>query len=254
MKKYGVIYVVTNSVNGKQYVGQTTSSVSRRWRCVETSKSLLGNAVRKYGRKSFVFKEVAEAESKKMLDCLEQKWIFELKTIAPDGYNLTSGGYSVGMFSEITKSKMSATRLNKLATDIDFRAAVVARAILIGKDKDASEKRSKSFKKFWSNPENKKNMSASIRAGHNTPQAKTNFSKAHKATWADPDYKAHMSATHKAISSEKRERMRLASKAARQNPEVRAERSRLAKAMWADPSFRAKIADTKALSRAARQA
>ena len=248
-KSYGVVYLVTNSVNGKQYVGQTTGSVSRRWSRAETSRSLLGAAFRKYGRESFVFKEVAKAGDRKTLDRLEQKWIAKLKTIAPDGYNLTTGGNSVGLYCEQSKKKMSETRKNMWA-DPDRRKELAS----IGDYRQPSEDHSESMKKIWSDPKRKRKYSAAIRAGQNTQQAKENFSKAHKATWSDPDYKARMSAVHKAMSPDKREALRLASKAARQRPEVKAERSRLAKAMWADPAFRSKIAETKAQLRAARTA
>ena len=31
MKPYGIIYKITNKVNGKCYIGQTTKSLSDRW-------------------------------------------------------------------------------------------------------------------------------------------------------------------------------------------------------------------------------
>ncbi|MCK4454676.1 GIY-YIG nuclease family protein, partial [Candidatus Parcubacteria bacterium] len=57
-----LIYIATNRVNGKQYVGQTTLTLERRKR-THIWKSLVGgcsgyfyNAIRKYGQKNFVWK------------------------------------------------------------------------------------------------------------------------------------------------------------------------------------------------------
>jgi predicted GIY-YIG superfamily endonuclease len=50
----GIVYKLTNKLNGKVYVGQTKNTVERRVRShVKTKRSLIGKAIRKYGIESF---------------------------------------------------------------------------------------------------------------------------------------------------------------------------------------------------------
>lgn len=102
---YGVIYVVTNTVNGKQYVGQTTKTAEQRWKG-HTSKSsncrALWNAIQKYRVESFTLGVVGTGSDKQDLDAKESEWVAKLGTMAPNGYNLTTGGDSGGSWSQET--------------------------------------------------------------------------------------------------------------------------------------------------------
>lgn len=92
------IYLVTNTVNGKKYVGQTSQKVSKRWtnHCSVANKrasSYFSNAIRKNGRNNFTVETVAEIETREWSDYLESMWILCLGTFDPKvGYNLTTGG------------------------------------------------------------------------------------------------------------------------------------------------------------------
>jgi group I intron endonuclease len=98
---YGIIYCITNTVNGKQYVGQTKNSFSTRWRYhLYYAKNKLGtsifhNAITKYGKEAFVSEELATCNTQKELDKREIFFITELKTKTPFGYNLTAGGNGI---------------------------------------------------------------------------------------------------------------------------------------------------------------
>jgi len=113
MTTYGIIYVVTNTINGKQYVGQTTKSLEKRW-SGHTSGSVghcraLWGAIRKYGKESFTLTSVDVGSSKIELDHAEMRWVERLNTVAPNGYNLTIGGGSVGKHSLETIEKRRQT-------------------------------------------------------------------------------------------------------------------------------------------------
>ena len=63
---YGEVYVVTCSINGKQYVGQTTQGAEKRWvtHCGDTKAGrgfLLSRAIRKYGLENFTMRVEATA-------------------------------------------------------------------------------------------------------------------------------------------------------------------------------------------------
>ena len=82
------IYLVTNTINGKQYVGQTITKYSKLGH---------GHAVRdaykKYGRKHFTYETIVSGISCEMfLDYAEKFWIDKLNTVVPNGYNLETGG------------------------------------------------------------------------------------------------------------------------------------------------------------------
>ena len=55
-KPFGVVYLITNTVNGKVYVGQTINGLSKRWKGHKNdvrngSQNPLHRAIRKYGER-----------------------------------------------------------------------------------------------------------------------------------------------------------------------------------------------------------
>lgn len=92
------IYVITNKVNNKQYVGKTIQSVKERFK-EHKYRSKYGThnhlplyaAIAKYTIDNFTIEQKEEVEIN-LLDDRESFWIKELNTLAPNGYNLTLGG------------------------------------------------------------------------------------------------------------------------------------------------------------------
>lgn len=97
-KKIG-IYVITNKINNKQYVGQSTN-LSRRWsdhrsksrhpRKPDEYRNLLYIAIREYGLENFSFEILEECDVEELNE-REIFWIKKLNTYI-DGYNNTPGG------------------------------------------------------------------------------------------------------------------------------------------------------------------
>lgn len=96
---YGRIYLITNRVNGKVYVGQTRGNVRYRWKN-HISQSNSGckyyfhSAIRKYGGHNFTISVIQECYSEQDLDDAEAYWIsyYRSFTDRTKGYNTTSGG------------------------------------------------------------------------------------------------------------------------------------------------------------------
>jgi len=94
-----VIYKITNSVNGKQYIGQTSLTLEERvnfyyFHHAYPSDSCypIERAMRKHGFDNFVFKTLRECATQRELDLWERHYIKKLGTKIPVGYNVQDGG------------------------------------------------------------------------------------------------------------------------------------------------------------------
>jgi group I intron endonuclease len=107
----GFIYKITNIVNGKVYIGQTIYPVRERIaRHVYSgrtgrAKNAISLAIAKYGRDAFKYETLAILPEDE-LDAAEIAYIAEYASIAPNGYNLKSGG-ARGRHSDATKRLIS---------------------------------------------------------------------------------------------------------------------------------------------------
>lgn len=90
--KLGTIYLITNKINGKQYIGQTARDMWTRFEehCKPNNTTYLGKAIQKYGYLNFVLEEVERVPLDK-LDEREIYWIQHYNTYK-NGYNQTIGG------------------------------------------------------------------------------------------------------------------------------------------------------------------
>ena len=116
------VYLITNRINGKRYVGQHSGTdLQKYWgrkvcaaRASQHNRILLYNAIRKYGSESFSIKPLVIVESKQQMDLYEIGLIkaFDLRN-PQKGYNLTDGGDgTIGVRpNEETKKKISKSHL-----------------------------------------------------------------------------------------------------------------------------------------------
>jgi group I intron endonuclease len=85
---FGRVYLVTNKLNGKHYVGQTVTPHSRHGH-----GHAIKDAYKKYGFTMFDYQPLTQGDlNDKQLDCLERFWVEVFDTVAPNGYNLERGG------------------------------------------------------------------------------------------------------------------------------------------------------------------
>lgn len=109
----GLIYRVKNLINGKFYIGQTTQTLEKRWNnhCHSLDSPKLANAIKKYGKHSFVIEPVDAADSIEELNKKEQEWIAKENAIK-NGYNIDFGGGSFARSPEVG-AKISASLMGK---------------------------------------------------------------------------------------------------------------------------------------------
>ena len=91
MKKFNYIYLTTNTINGKIYVGQhSTNNLEDGY---IGSGTLLKLALQKYGKNNFSKEILAYTDTQNKLDYLEKFYIRKYKSRElKNGYNLTDGG------------------------------------------------------------------------------------------------------------------------------------------------------------------
>lgn len=99
----GYIYCITNLINGKQYIGKTTYSVTKRFQehCRDSKKERcekrpLYNAMNKYGIENFIVEELCECDNEE-LSSYEIQYIEKYNTYSK-GYNATKGGDGAILF------------------------------------------------------------------------------------------------------------------------------------------------------------
>lgn len=117
MDKGGVIYKITNKVNGKIYIGQTVREIQARWRvhkhCAKRGHGgAIYNAMRKYGISNFEISVVCSANSVEELNQLEKLCVAEYNSLAPNGYNLRTGGDRYE-YTDESRKKMSESHKGK---------------------------------------------------------------------------------------------------------------------------------------------
>lgn len=119
-----LIYKITNTINSKVYIGQTTKDTLQerknsylneyRWR--KNPRPIIA-AMRKYGIENFHFEIIHDnIKTKEELDSLERYYILEVyhSLVEENGYNLEHGGNSAGKHSEATKKKISEAQKGEL--------------------------------------------------------------------------------------------------------------------------------------------
>lgn len=122
----GKIYCITNTANGKKYIGQTIVSVESRWREHKNHSNIydypIYRALRKYGFDKFSVEVIDTAKTRESLDEKERMWIKSLCTLLPNGYNAIDGppGKSA-KFSEETRALLSK-KLKKRWENPEYRA------------------------------------------------------------------------------------------------------------------------------------
>ena len=137
----GCIYVITNDINNKQYVGKTNENIEKRF--AEhlndatkriTEKRPLYRAINKYGKEHFQIKVLEECDIS-ILSEREIYWIEKLNTYK-NGYNATIGGdgkqlYDYNIFIDEYKKGMPMRAIaRKYKCDIDTVSNAVKSAQL----------------------------------------------------------------------------------------------------------------------------
>jgi len=183
---YGYIYAITNTVNGKVYLGRTLR-IRARWnehrsdlRCDTHRNPKLQNAWNKYGEEAFAFSVVARAKSATELNDLECSLIVTMGA----EYNLKSGGYFDHHSEESRKKIGDAARGHKRWLGRRHTPETIAKMCQRTMSQEVREHLSRvAAATRLKMSEAQKGNSKSLGNKH-TPEARKKMSDAALATWA----------------------------------------------------------------------
>ena len=127
--KFGKIYLITNDVNSKVYVGQTIQTLNKRFnghccysKSDRSSNMYIKRAIHKYGRDKFHITLIEECPID-LLNEREKYWISFYNSYN-EGYNLTKGGQESTNFHrledtiDIKKFEQYILEFKPLATEV----------------------------------------------------------------------------------------------------------------------------------------
>jgi len=192
--KIGIVYLITNNVNNKKYVGVTTLKLNRRWDSHKSdSKRLkypLYRSIRKYGINNFSIKPIKVIRHKnknviiEKLNKLEIKYIKKYKSFIEwnkGGYNLTRGG-NISNISENSRKKQSKTMKERYIDNPTLSKEYGNRIKMAYKNKpELRKKLSEAQKCRFRNKEERHKLSQSIKQAYiNDPKLREKISKIHK--------------------------------------------------------------------------
>lgn len=129
------IYLTTNLINGKQYVGSHRGAIDDLYL---GSGKILKSAIKKYGIQNFKREILEEClESQNLI--LEEKYIKKYKTLQPNGYNISNtGGYQI--FDNNLRRKLS---ISKKGIRPSKEAIEKRRQSMLGKNKGPKTEKTK---------------------------------------------------------------------------------------------------------------
>lgn len=118
MKRTYLIYLITNLVNGKLYVGRTIKTLKKRWQehitASRNPKYAINFAIAKYGPENFKIEVIEQGLDFHQMIEKEGFYIKYYNSIVDNGYNLvindTNGGYE--FISESTQKKLTIAAHN----------------------------------------------------------------------------------------------------------------------------------------------
>ena len=112
---YGFIYITTNMVNGKRYLGQ--KKFDAFWKNYLGSGTILKSAIKKYGKENFSRNIVQICYSAEELNKAEYDLTIFLNVVEdPDWYNLKEGGLK-GAYGEETRRKIRENHVDMSGTN-----------------------------------------------------------------------------------------------------------------------------------------
>ena len=158
----GFIYMITNNITKKVYVGQTKTSLNARMnrhytnaKCNPKATGIDGS-IRKYGRNNFSVRIICKSDNQQ-LDELEKFYIkkFDSNNLSK-GYNLTYGGNETGTFlglktDEVIQKYIELESIKEVAKYYNCSIATISSILHENNIKIIKKGRIENLKPYWKN-------------------------------------------------------------------------------------------------------
>lgn len=144
------IYLISNDLNDKKYVGQTTATLEKRmsrntFSCMKSKNMPIVFAIQKYGVEHFTITQIDSAYSIKEANEKEVYWGLFHNCLSPNGYNLKLGGRFCVETSEETKKKISESNMGKPKHSEEMKE----RFRQLASNRTLSESGKRKLSEFW---------------------------------------------------------------------------------------------------------
>lgn len=120
MNDYYQIYLITNIITNKKYIGQVVKHRGYKTRFNEhicgvkyANTRLLSNSIKKYGKENFTIELLEDNISENLIDDKEKDYIKKYNTLMPYGYNMTEGGQGVHGYKHTENDKLKIAKSGK---------------------------------------------------------------------------------------------------------------------------------------------
>ncbi|MEJ2248874.1 MAG: GIY-YIG nuclease family protein [Candidatus Lokiarchaeota archaeon] len=125
MKPFGYIYIITNLINAKVYIGKTESTIMKRWYAHKWRANHIERvenpikidlAIKKYGENNFKIEEIDKTFNKEDLLKAEASWIkFYNATDHEKGYNIDSMSVNINLddYESIWEIPINSEKINQ---------------------------------------------------------------------------------------------------------------------------------------------
>ena len=197
MDKSMVVYLLTDTTNGKQYVGQTTKTLRERIKRHKHDKLIVDRVFNAHGWENCKIEILEECETYDELNRLEQEWIAALDTLNPNGYNFDKGGLGGHghKLSEEAKRRISQKNTGKKRTEAE-RQKISAAVTENMKNPELRRRLSEANKGKKLSKERCENQSKARRGKKHKEETKTKIGASNKGSHHSEETRRKMSEEH----------------------------------------------------------
>lgn len=113
-----LVYLITNIINGKRYVGATTRGLEQRFKehirgTNRRRHQIVHDAIKKYGTDAFTIVKLQDCQTLEELELAETRWIAALHTL------VNEHGYNVAITNNAMKGRKHSTSTRQLLSELN---------------------------------------------------------------------------------------------------------------------------------------